>query len=117
MADPEDQEPEDQVPEGAAFFPTIPAELGVNPLLLAVVHATVFVTGSEEHIVQPDAADEAFQAIADYLRRLEGEPLRAAKEDMACLVMYARQQKWPRGLVQFLRTFLDDLNAEAEEEA
>jgi hypothetical protein len=107
---------QDQVPDGAAVFPSIPAELGCQPLLLAVVHATVFLAGSDEHIVQPDAADEAVEAIAAYLQRLEGEPLRRVKEDMACLVLYARQQKWPRGLVQSLRTFLADLGVEADEE-
>ena len=35
----------DEVPEGAAVFPTIPAELGVHPLLLAVLHAVVFLEG------------------------------------------------------------------------
>jgi hypothetical protein len=108
---------EEQVPDGAAVFPTIPDELGVDPLLLAVVHATVFLAGSDEEIVQPDAADEAVQAIADYLQRLEGGSLRRVQEDMACLVAYARQQKWPKGLVQSLRTFLADLGIEAEEEA
>ena len=49
QADDEDDKPEQEekesasedgdVPEGAAVFPEIPAELGVNPLLLAVVHA------------------------------------------------------------------------------
>jgi hypothetical protein len=103
---------QEQVPEGAAVFPDIPAELGVDPLLLAVVHATVFLAGSDEHIVQPDAADEAVAAMAGYLGRLEGEPLRRVKEDMACLVSFARQQKWPKGLVQSLRSFLSDLGIE-----
>ena len=110
-------EAEDQVPDGVAVFPVIPDELGVNPLLLAVVHATVFLAGSDEQVVQPDAADEAVGAIAGYLQRLEGEPLRRVKEDMICLVAYARQQKWPRPLVQSLKSFLADLGVEAEEEA
>ena len=38
----EDHERADEVPEGAAVFPEIPAELGVHPLLLAVLHAVVF---------------------------------------------------------------------------
>ena len=45
-----------EVPEGAAVFPLIPPELGVNPLLLAVLHATVFLAGSDEKIVNPAAA-------------------------------------------------------------
>ncbi len=112
-------EGDSQVPEGAAVFPSIPAELGVNPLLLAVIHATVFLAGSDESIVQPDAADEAVQGIADYVQRLEGSALRGVREDLVCLVSYARQQKWPKGMIQSLKTFLADLgvDGEAEEEA
>jgi hypothetical protein len=106
-----------EVPDGAAVFPEIPAELGVDPVWLAVVHATVFLAGSDEEIVQPDAADEAVQGIAGYLRRLEGDRLRRVREDMACLAAYARQQKWPKGLVQSLRSFLADLGVWEESEA
>ena len=57
---------DDQVPEGAAVFPLIPAELGINPLLLAVVHATVFLAGSDEEVVDATAADEAVGYLAGY---------------------------------------------------
>jgi len=107
----------DQIPDGAAVFPEIPAELGVHPLLLAVVHATVFLVGSDEDIVHPDAAEETVGRMADYLRRLEGESLRRVQEDMACLVGFARQQRWPKGMVQSLRTFLADFGIESEKEA
>ena len=30
---------------------------------------------------------------------------------IACLVGYAKQQKWPRGEIQTLRTFLEDMGA------
>jgi len=106
-----------EVPDGAAVFPEIPAELLVNPLLLAAVHAVVFLAGSDESIVQPDAADEALERIAQYLQRLEGERLRAVKEDMTCLVSFAKQQKWPRGLIESLRSFLSDLGVEEGEGA
>jgi hypothetical protein len=96
------------VPEGAAVFPEIPEELGVNPLLLAVLHATVFLAGSDDDVVDSAAADEAVSALAGYLRRLEGEQLRAVREDMACLVDYARSQKWPKQSVLTLKTFLAD---------
>ena len=42
----------EEVPEGAAVLPEIPPELNIHPLLLAVLHAVVFLAGSEEHIVQ-----------------------------------------------------------------
>jgi hypothetical protein len=104
------------VPEGAAVFPEIPAELGVNPLLLAVLHATVFLIGSDDEVVDGAAADEALGYIGTYLQRLEGPLLGRVREDMACLVGYARQQKWPKQLVQSLKAFLSDFGVGAGQE-
>ena len=97
-----------EVPEGAAVFPLIPPELAVNPLLLAVLHATVFLSGSDDEVVDPDAAGEALEYMAGYLQRLEGPLLERVREDLVCLTTFARQEKWPRQVVQFLKTFLAD---------
>jgi hypothetical protein len=97
-----------EVPEGAAVFPLIPAELGVDPLLLAVVHATVFLAGSDESVVDPGAAEEAMHYVASYMQRLQGPALAKVREDMACLTAFARQEKWPKGMVRALQSFLDD---------
>jgi len=111
----DDEDLGEEVPEGAATFPLIPAELGVDPLLLAVLHATVFLLGSEEAVVNPTAADAVVGRLAEYLSRLDGARLRAAKEDMKCLVTFAKQEKWPRGEIQTLRSFLSDMGAEVSE--
>ena len=109
MAD-EAPEPESgEVPDGAAVFPDIPAELNVNPLLLAVLHACVFAGGSDEAIVQPDAGAEALEFMAGYLQRLTGPELQRVREDVDVLVGYAKQQGWPKQLQHFLKTFLTDL--------
>jgi hypothetical protein len=105
-----------EVPPGAAVFPEIPAELGVNPLLLAVVHALVFLAGSDEEVVAPPAADEAVQAMANYLIRLEGKQLASVREDMACLTNFARQSKWPKQLIRALKNLLNDCGLEVEED-
>ncbi len=105
MAD--DLEP-DEAPDGAAVFPLIPAELGVDPLLLAALHAVVFLSGSDAAVVQPDAADEAMEYLATYLQRLDGERLRKVREDLVCLGAYGRREKWPKQLTLFLKTFLTD---------
>ena len=113
-----DEPAESEVPEGAAVFPLIPAELGVHPLLLAVLHATVFLSGSDDDIVHPAAADEAVQYLAKYLQRLDGDDLRRVREDLACLTAFARQEKWPKQLIQYLKNFLSDYGVgTAEEEA
>jgi hypothetical protein len=113
MANPDDESAE--VPDGAAIFPEIPAELGVNPLWLAVLHTTVFLLGSTEEIVDPDAAEELAQGIASYLERLEGAQLQRVREDMACLIGYARQQKWEKRDIQALKAILAYLGLEEEE--
>ena len=68
MSDADENEADPAVPDGAAVFPTIPAELGVNPLLLAVLHATIFLAGSDDAGNPPN---------------LEGTLLRAADRALA----------------------------------
>lgn len=108
------EEAESPVPEGAAVFPLIPAELGVHPLLLAVLHAVVFLEGSDTAIVDPAAADEARQFMAAYLQRLRGAPLQQVQEDMKCLANYARQDQWPKQELRFLKEFLDEYGVRGE---
>ena len=95
-------------PDGAAVFPLIPPELGVHPLLLAVLHAYVFLEGSEPVVLNPTVAEEAMNYLVTYLQRLEGEQLRRAKEDMATLAGFAKSEKWPKQQVRFLQEFLKD---------
>ncbi len=103
-----------EVPEGAAVFPLIPPELGVNPLLLAVLHATVFLAGSDDDVVNPAAAEEALQYLAGYVQRLDGAILRQVQEDMACLTAFAKQEKWPKQLVRAIQQFLKDYGIEKD---
>lgn len=98
----------DEVPDGAAVFPEIPPELGVNPLLLAVLHAYVFLDGSDAALVNPEASSEAMEYVALYLQRLSGDELRRAREDLDTLVGYAKEQKWPKQYQVFLKSFLTD---------
>lgn len=90
------------------MFPLIPAELSVDPLLLAVLHSAVFFSGSDNAVVHPAAAEEALEYVAGYLQRLDGERLRRAHEDIACLVAFAKSERWPKQTTQFLKAFLTD---------
>jgi hypothetical protein len=108
---------EPEVPEGAALFPLIPPELGVNPLLLATLHAVVFLVGSSEEVVEPAAGEEALQYIVTYLQRLSGPQLARVKEDMAALLAFARQDGWDRQDTHFLKTFLAEFGIGGEPKA
>ena len=103
-----------QVPEGAAVLPLIPPELGIHPLLLAVLHAVVFFDGSSEDVVHDAAADEALNYIATYLQRLDGPDLRRIREDMDCLAAFAREEKWPKEELQFFADFLREYGVAGE---
>jgi hypothetical protein len=98
----------EEAPEGAAVFPLIPQELGIHPLLLAVVHAYVFLEGSETAVLNPLVAEEALNYLVTYLQRLEGDELRRVKEDMVTLTGFAKSEKWPKQQVRFLQEFLSD---------
>jgi hypothetical protein len=102
---------DEEAPDGAAVFPLIPPELGVHPLLLAVLHAYIFLEGSEPEVVNPDAAAEGMEYIATYLQRLSEKELQRAKEDMETLVGFAKEQKWPKQQVLFLKNFLAENGA------
>jgi hypothetical protein len=98
----------DEAPDGAAVFPLIPPELGVHPLLLAVLHAYVFLEGSEEAVLNGAVAEEAMHYVVTYLQRLTGPDLRRVKEDLAALATFAKAEKWPKQQVRFLQEFLKE---------
>jgi len=108
---------EDEVPDDAALMPEIPAELNVHPLLLAVLHATIFLDGSGDEVVDPDAAAEALEYLATYLQRLQGPELRRVKEDLQVLAAYAKDQDWPKPHVRFFKEFLSSFGIGAEPDA
>src|SRR4051794_4530011 len=99
---------ESEVPDGAAVLPELPPELGVHPLLLAVLHTIVFLAGSAEEVVEPNAGREALDRLATYLQRLRGTDFERLRADLACLVEFARQERWSKQEVEFFKTFLDD---------
>lgn len=97
-----------EAPDGAAVFPLIPAELGVHPLLLAALHAYVFLEGTDSAILNSAVGEEAMNYLVTYFQRLAGEDLRRMKEDMATLAAFAKSEKWPKQQVRFLQDFLKD---------
>lgn len=99
------EEYDDTIPEGAAVFPEIPEGLGIHPLLSAVMHATVFLSGSDSTVVNPAAADEALDWMVRYLEQLDGARLKQVQEDITCLLKYAKDEKWPKQLIEAIKSF------------
>jgi hypothetical protein len=103
------------VPDGAAVLPEVPAELNAHPLLLAVLHAVVFLHGSDAQVVHEAAADEALGHVAGYLQRLSGQELKRVREDLDALAAFAREEQWPRDNVEFFRHFLADFGVTGDQ--
>jgi hypothetical protein len=99
---------EEESPEGAAVFPLIPVELGVSPLLLAALHAYVFLEGSDAGVLNGSVAEEALEYLVGYLQRLQGEELRRVREDFQTLAAFAKSEKWPKQQIRFLQEFLKE---------
>ncbi len=102
------EQPQPDAPEGAAVFPLIPPELGVHPLLLAALHAYVFLEGSDVAVLNPAVAEEAMNYLVTYLQRLTGDELRRVREDVATLAGFAKSEQWPKQQVRFLQDFLKE---------
>ena len=96
----------EEVPEGAAVVPLIPESAGIHPLFLAVFHALVFLEGSSEEVLDPDASDEALHYLATYLQRLSGDDLGNLKENLKRLTEHARRQKWAPDQQKLIQDFL-----------
>jgi hypothetical protein len=103
----EDIDNDDEVPEGAALMPLIPPELGISPLFLAMIHSYIFFEGTDVALINEDVANENLEYLASYLQRLQGADLRKTEEDLTTLVGYAKQEKWPTDVVEFLQNFLE----------
>lgn len=107
-----EDEHEHEIPEGSAVLPDIPDDLDVHPLLLAILHAVVFIAGSDEELVHPGAGAEALEHVGAYLRRLSGKELERVNNDLAALADFARQQGWGKEEVELFTNFLNDFGAE-----
>jgi hypothetical protein len=103
-----------EVPDGAAVFPLIPAELAIDPLLLATLHATVFLAGSSSDIVNEAAGSEALDYMASYLHRLSTAESHRVQQDIQCLFAYGRQQEWSDQLLQSLGALLHEFGIAAD---
>jgi hypothetical protein len=102
------EQPCSEVPDGAAVFPLIPDELGIHPLLLAVLHSIVFFDGSDVEVVNEAAANESLNYLATYLQRLQGPDLKRIREDIEALIAFAKQEQWPAEEMLFLQGFLSE---------
>ncbi len=106
------------------MMPSVPESLGIDPLLLALLHTTAFLDFSDDDTVEPEAANEALERVEQYVQRLPDERVSALQADLEKLEEHATQAGWPEDMIDFVRDFLyncgigdeDDEDADEEED-
>ncbi len=88
------------------MFPVIPAELGIDPLLAALLQAAAFLDLGEDDVVDPDAAVSVLEHVGLYASRLSPEQIDALQEQLERIVEYGESQGWPEEIVEFTLRFL-----------
>ncbi len=110
---PESGEGQDTVgPEGIALFPEIPPELGVDPLLECLLSMVVFISASDENLIDPKAADEAFSHLQRVLSKLSAKRLARMVEELEVVAGWVKDQGLGMEAVEFIETFLDEMGVD-----
>lgn len=110
--DPEGQEPDTMGLEGIALFPEIPEELGIDPLLESLLSMVVFITASDENLVDPKAADEAFAHLQVVLSKLDNKRIARMSEELEVVAGWVKDQGLGLEAVEFIETFLDEMGVD-----
>lgn len=110
----DDEGPAEEIPglEGIALFPDIPQELGIDPLLESLLSMVVFITASDEDLVNPAAADEAFTHLQNVLSKLGDKRLARIREELVVIAGWVKDQGLGSEAVEFIENFLDEMGVE-----
>ncbi|HEY6560366.1 MAG TPA: hypothetical protein VI072_23945 [Polyangiaceae bacterium] len=104
-----EQEQDDRADGGeraSALLPAVPEELGVDPLLLALMRSACFLDLSADEAVNAELAGEVLEHVGMYIQRLSDERLDAIQDQLQTLEAYGIEQGWVTDQVEFVRDFL-----------
>jgi hypothetical protein len=96
-------------------MPLLPASLGVDPVYAALLSLTAFVELSSDDVIDPDWAMEVMEQVAQSLRQLPAERVRALREQVGRVADHARSRAWGKMAVTYFAEFLENLGVEGGE--
>jgi hypothetical protein len=89
-----------------ALLPAVPEELGVDPLLLALLRCASFLDLSGDEVVNADVAGEVLEHVGMYIQRLPDERLDEIHAQLEALEAHAQKEAWSSDVVEFIQDFL-----------
>ena len=98
------------------MLPVVPEELGIDPLLLALLHLAAFLDLSDDSSPDADAAGEALEHVGLYVQRLDEPLLDRLEEQLGRLYEHARAAEWPEEQREFVADFLYSCGIGQDEE-
>jgi hypothetical protein len=101
----EEEEGEEAV-DAQPLLPPIPEELGIDPLLLALLHTAAFLDLSDDESVDPELAGDVLEHVGMYAQRLPPERVQELEQQLEKLQAHAEQSGWPPELSEFVGQFL-----------
>ncbi|MCA9626835.1 MAG: hypothetical protein KC766_04195 [Myxococcales bacterium] len=102
--------------EAAPELPEIPEELGLDPVLCALLHLAYFLDSVEEETLSAEHATPNLERVGLYVQRLDDEQLDELEAQLAELVEYAIAEKWSEDQREWLASFLEHCGIELEAE-
>jgi hypothetical protein len=88
------------------FLPEIPAELGVDPLLAALLQCAAFLDLGDDTVVDSVQADEVLEHVGMYVQRLPPERVDEIEQQLRRVREHAEKAGWPEPITAFVGDFL-----------
>lgn len=90
-------------------MPAVPEKLGIDPLLLGLLHLTAVLDFADDSAIDATIANEALEQVELYLQRSSVEDLEVIQAQLEKIEEYGAEANWPEEILDFVREFL--LNA------
>ena len=97
---------EEERQEEMVVMPVVPDKLGIDPVLLAMLHLTALLDFADDEIIESQIANEALEHVEMYMQRLSTERLEEVQAQLDRIEEYAAEQGWAEELTDFVRDFL-----------
>ena len=100
------------VPVDVYHMPVLPPELGVDPILSALLHMACFMELSDERTVEFNESMVTLQVMGLYFQRLKPKQVKEITAQLKRVADYGKKQKWKKEALTFIRSLLKNAGIE-----
>lgn len=98
------------------LLPELPASLGIDPMLAALLHLTAFLELSGDDVIEPEDTVDVMDNIGLYLARLSPAQQQSVLAQVERVIEYAHRSDWDGDTTDFLTQFLDEVGIRVAEQ-